>query len=59
MACDIDASNDASALSNDLAKHRADRRRIQGHELERECHQLVHRWGDSPQIEILQDRGIL
>ena len=54
----IHAPGDAKASPHDLAKHRADGRRIEGHELERERHQLVHRWRHSPQIEILEDRGI-
>src|SRR2546423_8722843 len=58
MACDIDAS-DAGLLRNDLAEDRADGRRVQSHELERERHQLVHRRRHSPQIEIFQDRGVV
>src|SRR4030081_323729 len=57
-ACVIHASSSAALSPNYLAEHRADRCRIEGHELERERHELVHRWRHSPQIEILEDRRI-
>src|SRR5687767_2951661 len=54
----VATESSSARLSNDLSEYRADRGRIQGHELERKRDELVHGGSDSPQIEILQDRGV-
>ena len=48
----------AGRLSYDLPKHRSNGGRIEGHELERKRHQLVHRRRHSAQIEIFEYRCV-